>query len=168
MPDPDRQKRFSELLEAHQGPLRRLAASYAGSTNEQEDLLQEIALALWLALPNFRGEASEKTFLFRIAHNRCITHISRRRPMDSLDGLEIDPVDTAKTPDAVVSEAEQSSRLLKAVRALPLMQRQVVVLALEDLDYSEMPSVLGISENNVGVRLNRARARLRELMGEDR
>lgn len=168
MSDPARQKRFRELLQAHQGPLRRLAASYAGATSEQEDLLQEIALALWLALPNFRGEASEKTFLFRIAHNRCITHISRRRPVDSLDGLEIDPVDTAKSPDALVADAEQSERLLHAVRALPVMHRQVIVLALEDLDYSEMANVLGISENNVGVRLNRARARLRELMGEPR
>jgi RNA polymerase sigma-70 factor (ECF subfamily) len=55
---------------------------------------------------------------------------------------------------------------MQAVRRLPLIQRQVVVLALEDLDYAEIGAVLGISENNVGVRLNRARASLRKLMGE--
>ncbi len=166
MPNPDREAAFRALLRAHQGSLRRLAASYAGATSEQEDLLQEIALALWLALPSFRGESSEKTFLFRIAQNRCISHIARRRPVDSLDGLELDPADSAKGPDALVSDAEQSSRLLQGVRSLPLMHRQVIVLALEDLDYREIAAVLGITETNVGVRLNRARARLRKLMGE--
>ena len=55
---------------------------------------------------------------------------------------------------------------MKAMRRLPVMHRQVIVLALEDLEYREIAAVLGISENNVGVRLNRARARLRELMGD--
>jgi RNA polymerase sigma factor (sigma-70 family) len=166
MSDPGREKRFRELLQAHQGSLRRLAASYAGKTSEQDDLLQEIALAIWLALPQFRGESSEKTFLFRIAQNRCISHLSRRKPTESLEGLEIDPVDSAKSPDSVVSDAEETRRLLNAMRRLPVMHRQVIVLALEDLDYREIAAVLGISENNVGVRLNRARARLRELMGD--
>ena len=52
------------------------------------------------------------------------------------------------------------------MRRLPLIQREVVVLALEDMDYAEIAAVLGISETNVGVRLNRARASLRKLMGE--
>lgn len=166
MPEQNRDERFQKLMQAHQGSLRRMAASYAGATSEQEDLLQEIALALWLALPKFRGESSEKTFMFRIAQNRCISHITRRRPMYSLDGLEIDPIDASRGPDALASDAEQSRRLVEAVRRLPVMHRQVVVLALEDLDYKEIAAVLGISENNVGVRLNRARAQLRQLMGE--
>lgn len=164
MPEQEREARFRALLRAHEGSLRRLAASYGGATSEQEDLLQEIILAIWLALPNFRGESSEKTFLFRIAQNRCISHIAKRRRVDSLDGLEIDPVDSGKGPDALAVDAEQSHQLLKAVRRLPVMHRQVIVLALEDLDYREIAAVLGISENNVGVRLNRARAQLRELM----
>jgi RNA polymerase sigma-70 factor (ECF subfamily) len=164
MPDQEREARFRALLRAHEGSLRRLAASYAGATSEQEDLLQEIILAIWLALPNFRGESSEKTFLFRIAQNRCISHLAKRRRVDSLDDLEIDPADSGKGPDALASDAEQSDRLLTAVRRLPVMHRQVIVLALEDLDYREIGAVLGISENNVGVRLNRARAQLRELM----
>jgi len=68
--------------------------------------------------------------------------------------------------DAVVGEAQESAQLLAAVRRLPLIQREVVVLALEDMDYGEIAAVLGISETNVGVRLNRARASLRKLMGE--
>jgi RNA polymerase sigma-70 factor (ECF subfamily) len=166
MIDPAREQRFLTLLNANLGALGRLANSYAGSTGERDDLLQEIALALWQALPRFRGESSERTFLFRIAHNHCINHIVRRRPTDSLQQLELDPVDESRPIDAVVGAAQESGQLLAAVRRLPLIQREVVVLALEDMDYGEIAAVLGISETNVGVRLNRARASLRTLMGE--
>ena len=166
MEDPDRERRFLALLNANLPALGRLAGSYAGSTGEREDLLQDIALALWQALPRFRGESSERTFLFRIAHNHCIDHITRRRPMASLQELELDPVDGGRSVEATLTQAQESARLTDAVRRLPLSQRQVVVLALEDLDYAQIDEVLGITENNVGVRLNRARTSLRKLMGE--
>lgn len=166
MTDHAREQRFLALLNANLGALGRLASSYAGSTGERDDLLQEIALALWQALPRFRGESSERTFLFRIAHNHCINHIVRRRPTESLQQLELDPADNARPVDQMLSAAQESSRLVAAVRRLPLIQREVVVLALEDMDYAEIAAVLGISETNVGVRLNRARASLRKLMGE--
>jgi len=166
MEDPDRERRFLALLNANLPALGRLAGSYAGSTGEREDLLQEIALALWQALPRFRGESSERTFLFRIAHNHCIDHITRRRPMASLQELELDPEDGARSVESTLTQEQESARLMTAVRRLPLIQRQVVILALEDLDYAQIGEVLGITENNVGVRLNRARASLRKLMGE--
>jgi RNA polymerase sigma factor (sigma-70 family) len=166
MTDPTREQRFLTLLNANLSALGRLASSYAGSTGERDDLLQEIALALWQALPRFRGESSERTFLFRIAHNHCINHIVRRRPAESLQQLELDPLDDCQPIDAAVGAAQESAQLLAAVRRLPLIQREVVVLALEDMDYAEIAGVLGISETNVGVRLNRARASLRKLMGE--
>jgi RNA polymerase sigma factor (sigma-70 family) len=166
MDDPGRERRFLALLNANLAALGRLAGSYARSTAEREDLVQDIALALWQALPRFRGESSERTFLFRIAHNHCIDHITRRRPMASLEDLELDPVDGARSIESALSQQQDSARLMAAVRRLPLIQRQVVVLALEDMDYAEIAAVLGITENNVGVRLNRARATLRRLMGE--
>jgi len=166
MTDPAREQRFLTLLKANLPALGRLAGSYAGSTGERDDLLQEIALALWQALPRFRGECSERTFLFRIAHNRCINHIARRRPMESLQAMELDPADDTRPIEMSLGQAQDSARLLQAVQRLPLIQRQVIVLALEDMDYQEIASVLGISETNVGVRLNRARTTLKRLMGE--
>jgi RNA polymerase sigma-70 factor (ECF subfamily) len=162
----NRERQFLTLLNANLPALGRLAGSYAGNTGERDDLLQEIALALWKALPGFRGDCSERTFLFRIAHNRCINHIARRRSMDSLQALELDPADESRPLDQALSELQESARLLEAVRRLPVIQRQVIVLALEDMEYQEIAAVLGISETNVGVRLNRARASLRKLMGE--
>ena len=157
-------ERFSRLLKANHAPLTRLAASYAANRSDREDLVQEIAIALWRALPSFRGECSERTFLFRIAHNRCMTHLSKRRDTVSLDDAQIDPEDPQASSEKIVAEEQQRRRFVQAIRELPVIHREVLVLFLEGMDYGEIAAVVGISESNVGVRLNRARQRLKELL----
>src|SRR5262245_25908788 len=85
--------RFRDLIAANGPALARLAASYTRSTSDRDDLLQDIAMALWLALPKFRGDCSERTFLFRIAHNRCFAHLSHGRSTIALDDTSIDVAD---------------------------------------------------------------------------
>jgi RNA polymerase sigma factor (sigma-70 family) len=126
--------------------------------------LQEIALAIWGALPRFRGECSERTFLFRIAHNRAIAHLSRRRLPIVESGVELEIEDTTPDPESALSSEEQGTRLLAAIQRLPVAYAQVVTLMLEGLSYEEIADVLGISESNVGARLTRARATLRRLL----
>jgi len=159
-------ERFAVLMQRNHPALSRLASSHTRRASDRDDLLQEIAMALWLALPRFRGECTERTFLFRIAHNRCINYVVRRRELMPLDDAVAEIADPAPGIETQVSNAQQSQRLLEGIRQLPLTYRQVVVLALEGLDYREMADVLGISDSNVGVRLNRARALLRERLGE--
>jgi RNA polymerase sigma-70 factor (ECF subfamily) len=158
------EQRFGRLLTTNHAALSRLAASYASNGSDRDDLLQEIAIAIWRALPGFRGECSERTFLFRIAHNRCITHLARRRPMVSLEDVQIEPVDPGASSEAIVSEAQQRQRLIQAIHGLPVIHREVLILFLEGMDYKEIAEIVGISESNVGVRLNRARQRLKVLL----
>ena len=157
-------ERFGQLLKANHAPLSRLAASYAANRSDREDLLQEIAIALWRALPSFRGDCSERTFLFRIAHNRCITHLSKRRYTVSLDDAEIEPEDPEGSSETIVADEQQRRRFVQAIRRLPVIHREVLVLFLEGMDYAEIAGVVGISESNVGVRLNRARQKLKTLL----
>ena len=156
------EKFFDRLLAENGAALARLAASYTNSPADRDDLVQEIALALWRALPRFRGECSERTFLFRIAHNRAVTHLTQRRPMAAAEGVEV--LDSAPNPEAGVVRGQQRDRLRRAVHRLALPYRQVVMLMLEGMDYGEIAQVLGISESNVGARLSRARQALKELM----
>src|SRR5258708_34940476 len=72
-------QRFSALIETHRALLGRTARSYARSIVERQDLEQEIALAIWRALPAFRGDCAERTFVLRIAHNQAITFLDKRR-----------------------------------------------------------------------------------------
>ena len=157
---------FHRLMEVNRQALRRLVASYARSESDREDLLQEIAIALWRALPSFRGECSERGFLFRIAHNRCMTHVVRRRPEISLVDAGVDPADPHGHSEARMSRERERDRLIRAIQQLPLIYREAVVLMLEGMDYREISEVVGISESNVGARLNRARQQLRKLLEE--
>ena len=140
--------------------LERLAASYTRTSGDREDLFQEIATAIWGALPRFRGECSERTFVFRIAHNRALAQVARRRiPASPIEEVEVR--DPAPSPEAALSRDQQSEHLLDAVRELPLGYRQVITLTLEGFGYGEIADVLGITESNVGARLTRARQMLR-------
>jgi len=160
--DNDLEARFERLLADNRTSLSRLAYSYTSTPADREDLLQDIAVAIWQALPAFRGECSERTFVYRIAHNRSLTALARRRPEHG--AIEEESVDPLPPVETVIAGKQESSRLAEAVRRLPLPYRQVVVLVLEGLEYGEIAEVLGISESNVGVRLSRARPLLRQMM----
>lgn len=161
-----REKKFSSLLHEHAGLLSRIAASYEADPGLRDDLLQDIALALWKALPAWRGDASLKTFVARVAHNRGASHVvhSTRRPRTR----EVDEnlVDPSHGPESHLQLQQKHLRLQDAVRALPLNHRQTVTLALEGFSQQETADALGISANNVAVRLNRARKALKTALGE--
>jgi RNA polymerase sigma factor (sigma-70 family) len=154
---------FEHIVHAYGEALVRLAWGYTDNVPDHDDLLQDILVAIWRALSRFRGDSSERTFVFRVAHNRAITFVSRRRVHESLDehaGI----ADPRPGPDEEVDRATQHARLTAAVRTLPPALRETVTLRLEGCSIAEIAAVLNVTENNVSVRLNRARDRLRELL----
>ncbi len=173
--DPDLSNTRREQLEAEYerlwaefgASLGRLASSYESRPHAREDLLQDIRLAIWTALPRFRGDASLRTFIFRIAHNRALTHVWQRKKAGQSEEPD-DVVDVRENPEASAIQTTNRVRLVEAIRGLPIPFRQVITLALEDLSHGEIATVLGISENNVAVRMNRARNLLKEILGSQR
>jgi RNA polymerase sigma-70 factor (ECF subfamily) len=160
-------ERIEGVLAAHGALVRRVAATYERDPAAREDLLQEILLALWRALPRFRGECSERTFVLRVAHNRALTHAFRRRPR-GLPLEEADAVpDPGPGPERSASLAQRRERLLAALHRLPLPTRQILSLGLEGLAGAEIAALLGITENNANVRLSRARGALRAELERD-
>jgi RNA polymerase sigma factor (sigma-70 family) len=161
-----RDDRCVRLLHEHGRALRRLASSYERDPSKQQDLVQDIWLAVWQALPGFRGDCAERTFVFRIAHNRAVSHIdySQRRRAEPLDD-DARIAAPESNPEQALSEQQRYERLHAAVRDLPLAMRQVVVLTLEGLSNADVADIIGITENNVAVRLTRARAALTRVLG---
>ncbi len=155
---------YERLLALYLPSLSRLAACYEVRPHAREDLLQEILLAIWKALPDFRGDCSERTFVFRVAHNRCLSHVWRRARRVSMENELPEVADPGRNPEQQAMDERRREALLDAIRRLALPYRQVILLVLEDLPVAEIAAVLGISENNVSVRLNRARKMLRALL----
>ena len=163
----DTEDRFNHILREFGPALSRLAFGYEKVAGAREELTQEIALAIWQALPHFRGECSERTFVYRIAHNRSMTHACRRQPAHQpLDELPVDPVDPRPHPEERMAITHQGDRVRSSIQRLPLVYRQVLMLMLEELSHGEIAEVLGITESNVAVRLSRARKALKEALEE--
>lgn len=160
-----REAHYLRLLEAHGAAIRRLAVGYERDPGRRQDLVQDIWLALWQALPSFRGDCSERTFVFRIAHNRAVSHIQHWRRRATSPLADDAPVaDRGPSPESQMSQQQRQHHLQQAVQQLPLGLRQVVVLTLEGLSQADIGDVLGITGNNVAVRLTRAKAALARLM----
>jgi RNA polymerase sigma-70 factor (ECF subfamily) len=153
---------FERIMDAHGKALGRVAECYAASGADSDDLAQEIGVAIWRALPRFRGECSERTFAMRIAHNRGLHFSFKRRKNAAAEEHEI--ADPRPGPEDEAGQNQRRERLLSALRELPVAYRQVLSLSLEEIDHGEIAEIVGISVGNVAVRLNRARAALRLAM----
>ena len=161
----DMSETLKSIVEQHGGMISRIASSYEARPELAEELVQDALLAIWRALPKFRGDANPKTYAARIAHNICISHVRKasRRKTEALD--ERLP-DATPGPDDAADKSIQRERLLAAIRQLNLANRQIVTLHLEGFSNVEIAETLGQSANNVGVRLSRARSELKSLLGD--
>jgi RNA polymerase sigma factor (sigma-70 family) len=156
---------FRQIVEQFGPALARVAASYEADTVLQEDLLQEMLLAVHRALPSLTDPGKLAPFVFRVAHNRAVTHVARQV---AAKRVRLEEEEASEGPEHRLLANERSNRLLAAVRQLPLGQRQVVTLLLEDLSYSEIAEALAITVSNVGVRVNRAKAQLKVILDDER
>jgi RNA polymerase sigma-70 factor (ECF subfamily) len=121
-------------------------------------------LAVWVALPSFRGDSSLKTFVASIAQKRSISHVTRRAREPKQVELPEDLRSAALLPDEVAVENDQKRRLIESIQRLPIPQREAIVLCFEGFSYSEMGEVLGISSNAAMLRCQRAKTALKTIL----
>jgi RNA polymerase sigma-70 factor (ECF subfamily) len=155
---------FEDIV-ADYGPLiSRIAMSYEADPAHREDLVQQILLAVWQALPSYRADASLKTFIAKIAQNRAISFVARQvrqGPVAELpEQIETDEPD----PEESAIKASERKVLLDATRRLPLPQREVIILVLEGFSYAEIADMLSIAPNALALRLSRAKASLKAML----
>lgn len=157
---------FEQIVREHGPMIRRIASSYEARTHLAQELVQEIYFAIWRALPFYRGSATVRTFVARIATNRAVTHVARARRVPPSSSLDESIPAAGLGPEGQVIALDRRDKLLAAVRTLPLAYRQTALLTLEGLTPSEIADVLGVSTNSVAIRMSRAKALLRELIGD--
>jgi RNA polymerase sigma-70 factor (ECF subfamily) len=162
---------FQEVLERYNSALKRLVWSYVRSATDADDLFQEIAMAIWKALPRFRGDSSERTYIYRVAHNTAIRFVTSRQRKTERE----EPADDAQTKTAGGFSPEQETihnqrreRLWAAVQELPLIDRQIILLYLEGLSLAEIEAVTGFTSGKTAMRLTRIRRRLADQLSEVR
>lgn len=145
--------------------LWRAVCGYELNHAVREELLQEVLLAIWESLPRLRDPDMLLPFVLRIAHNLGASHVRSETRMPTpvpFDESVHDVPDPATGGGCV-----RTQWLFEALATLPLNLRQALMLQLEGFDYQEIADMLGISTENVGVRLHRARERLKALSREE-
>lgn len=159
---------FRLLVEEYQTAVYRLALRMCGESGA-EDAAQEAFVAAWRGLPRFRGECRFSTWLYRLTTNAAIDYLRReqkQRTDGDLDDLPL--ADDSPSPQEQAERSETQQRVRKALAALSEEHRQILLLRyMQELDYGEIAQALHISEGTVKSRINRAKARLRELLAQE-
>lgn len=166
MQDPAIQEAFVGLVSDHRGMLYKVCRLYCFTPPDRQDLFQEIVFQLWRSYPSFRGEARISTWLYRIALNTAISGLRKQR------GL-ITTVDPGRLPAELQDiqypeeKEQQIQALYAAIEQLTEVERALTMLYLENKSYQEMEEILGISQNNLRVKMNRIRDKLRKITKAD-
>jgi len=160
---------IQNILTEYAPLLARVAATFEANAALQDELIQEMSLAVWRALDGeggaksngFRGEASMKTYIARIAHNKAVDHVIKEQKR-----VEISSSDNAQYAHAMASDScqDQTLDLMAALHKLEVKYRQVMALQLEGFNQGEIALTLGLTESAVTKRASRAREQLASIM----
>lgn len=157
------EKTFVHLVNLHQGLIHKVALMYENDPEARNDLFQEIVLQLWKSFPSFRGESKITTWMYRIALNTAISGLRRKNRKPPTEKIHDRHLNISENRETSPSE-EDLQRLQWAIRQLTEIDRAMILMALEEVHYDEIAETIGITQNNVRVRMNRIRERLRKLM----
>ena len=153
----EQEQMFLRLVEQHKQIIYKVCFMYASDDETINDLFQEVTLNLWKGFPRFRGESKPTTWVYRIAVNTCVSWLrsSNRRPQTV-------PLTLSMT-DLMTDEQEKENlrELYALINRLGKLERALILLWLEERNYEEIAEILDISVTNVGVRINRIKAKLK-------
>lgn len=154
----DLDKEFTSLITKNQKIIYKVCNLYMDSKTDRQDLYQEICLQAWKSYKLFRGDAQFSTWLYRVALNTAITFLKK-------DKKQIQTTYSEILPDLKNEEndiEEKFKAMYKAINNLNNIDKALVMLYLEDFSYIEIGETLGITPNNVAVKMNRLKIKLKE------
>lgn len=151
-----RERDFERLVERQRQTIYSVCYLFATDRQEADDLAQEVLLRLWKGMDSFEGRSTERTWVYRVALNTCVTLDRQKRRRIDTTPLEVD-VDLFDDEE----QCPAAGRLHRRIARLHPFDRALILLWLEDLPYDEIAAILGISTDNVSVRLTRIREKLK-------
>lgn len=149
---------FLALIDQHQGIIHKICRLYRDSKEDREDLFQDIVFQLWKSAHTFRGDAKFSSWMYRIALSTAIAVYRKKKPDIRYVPALPDEQDTQPPAE------EQREELFHALKQLNDADKALITLYLEDLSYQEIAEIVGITESNVGVRLNRIKNKIQQLL----
>ena len=156
------EQKFISLINEHQGLIHKVCIMYENDRDVRNDLFQEIVLQLWKSFSSFRGESKISIWMYRIALNTAISGYRKQTRLVRTEDLRDMHLNIS---DAGSDDYDENFQKLQwAIRQLSEIERAMIMMALEEIPYEEIAETIGITQNNVRVRMNRIREKLKKLM----
>lgn len=156
------EKDFLATLSQYNAMIHKLCRLYRDGVEDREDLFQEIVFQLWKSYPNYRGEAKISTWMYRIALNTAIA--SFRKKTTTINYLDRLPDFAEEQPSD--EPGLRQERLFAVLKLLDDSEKALIALYFEELSYQEIAEITGVNENYVGVKLNRIKAKIKNLLNK--
>ena len=147
---------FNQWVRAEGQLINKLCYFHARTDADFDDLRQEVLLALWRSAARFRGECAERTWIYRVALNACVSYVRRERWDSRTESIDLHP--GLITADA--EHAAMVSEMRELIEGLPPLDRAIILMWLDGLDYAEISQVAGLSPSAVGTRISRIKKTL--------
>lgn len=155
-----KQTEFLALVDQHQGILHKVCRLYRDTREDQEDLFQEIIYQLWRSLPSFLGTAKFTTWMYRIALNTAMAAYRKKTPRLVFTGSFPERAEE----DWNAEQQHREEKMFAALKQLNDPEKALIALYLDDLSYREIAELTGLTENHVGVKLNRIKTKIKKIL----
>lgn len=144
------------------GIIIKLCRAYTNSQEDFEDYYQEVCLQIWRSKENFREESQWSTWVYRISLNVCLTLLKKKK--NNSQHFVSDSLPAQETEDNYAFSDESLNLLYDAIRKLSEIDRAIIMLYLEEKSYQEIADIMGTNPNNIGVRVQRIKMRLKKIL----
>lgn len=144
------------------GIIIKMCRAYTNSQEDFEDYYQEVCLQIWRSRENFRGNSEWSTWVYRLSLNVCLTLLKKKKRNGQHFASDVLP--DAETEETGAFSNESLNELYAAIKRLSEIDRGIILLYLEEKSYQEIAEIIGTNPNNIGVRINRIKERLKKLL----
>lgn len=159
----DIEKKFIEVFKDNQRIIHKICRIYTNNTEDHDDLFQEITLQVWKSFPGFKGESKFSTWMYRVALNTAITITKNPNKMDG-DKMEINDSLLKITEEYHTDNERKFKKMYDCIYCLSDIEKALILMYLDDKPYKEIADILGITEGNARVKMNRAKNNLKSII----
>lgn len=152
------EQQFNELVRQNKSTIYSVCYMFSDNQDEVADLFQETLINLWKGYSNFRGDSAASTWIYRVAMNTCISFDRKKHRHTEALSMDLNLFAASKDRDT-----QQVQQLYNRIHNLSVVDRAIVMLWLENLSYEEIGQIVGISAQNVSVKLVRIKEQLKQM-----
>lgn len=150
------EKEFTELLYKNQGIVHKICSLYFYNRADKEDYKQELIIQLWKAFPSFSNQSKFSTWMYRVCLNAAIDLLRKEKTEPKL--VEFNSQNSIAITDSNIETNENKEKLYQAINRLSDIDKGIITLYLDEFSYKEIAEIMGISESNTGVKINRIKS----------